>query len=170
LAKKNVIKNIGKGIEGANTLLQLVTAVTASVAVFAEPIGEKIESHNEKQRLLVKVPETYLKDYPKTLEQAITNIEEVGLRPDPSPVLVKDANIKYKDCFDNQVVSSHPSQNKKVEPGTRVHLKYVTRDVIDESIRLFTEYEENKLTKYELKNNKKFISGILKKTVTKNKV
>jgi len=39
----------------------------------------------------------------------------------------KDANIKYKDCFDNQVVSSHPSQNKKVEPGTRVHLKYVTR-------------------------------------------
>lgn len=186
MAKKDDVKNILKAAEDAAPIVQLaatVVAVVASAVTVIQPavdkIVEKSEEHAVKQRRLIKVPETYLKDYPKTLEQAIVNITEVSLKAEPSPVLVRDINIKYRDCFDNQVVSSYPRQNKKVEPETRVCLKYVTHDVIKASMQLFIEREEKKLsdkTEKEIKKtkqkdkNKKLFSDTLNKLSRKTKV
>lgn len=186
MAKNDDAKNILKAAEDAAPIVQLaatVVAVVASAITVVQPAVDKIvdkaEEHAEQQRRLIKIPETYLKGYPKTLEQAIINIKEVGLKTETSPVLVQDAKVKYKDYFENQVVSSHPKQNKKVEPGIRVCLKYVTKEVIEASNQLFIESEEKKLSdkisrqnkKDEQKlKNQKLMSNTFKKISSKNKI
>lgn len=162
MVKKVDAKSILKATEDAAPIIQLagtLVAVVASAVTVAQPafdkMAEKSKEYSEKQSRLIKVPETCFKDYPKTLEQAIINIEEVGLKAEASPVLVREAHIRYKDCFANQVVNSHPKQNKKVEPQSRVCLKYVTQDVIDASNLLFQEREEKKLSDKIAKENKR---------------
>lgn len=52
--------------------------------------------------------------------------------------------LDTKDCFDLQVVACNKKANSKLKPGEVVIIQYVTREVIDESLRIFEEAERQK--------------------------
>ena len=98
------------------------------------------------------VPSLYEKGFPFGLEEAIEMLENRGLDVLPSKISIHHADPKYKDCFDGQVVDSNPKQKTKVAIGSKIALKYVTQEVIDESRRMQAELDRVKL---EEKNRRK---------------
>ena len=90
-------------------------------------------------------------------------------------MVIKDANKKYKDCFDFQVITSSPKQGVSVNTGTTVYLKYITQEVIDASIKIFEDEENAKAERKEKKaiekqerkdQRKEKVSEIVDKTKT----
>ena len=67
------------------------------------------------------------------------------------PLQLKDANSKYKDCINNQVVGTSPKQGKRVELESIIKVRYITQEVIDASIKIFEDEEK---AKAELKEHK----------------
>ena len=52
---------------------------------------------------------------------------------------MKEADPKYRDYEDTQVIDSNPKQGTKVKTGTIVCLRYITADVIKESQKIFDD-------------------------------
>ena len=86
------------------------------------------------------------KKFPLKLCEAKELIEGHGLKALPLEVRIRDAHVRYKDCFDLQVVACNKKANSKLKPGEVVIIQYVTREVIDESLRIFEEAERQKAT------------------------
>ena len=144
-----------KGIGGI-----LLTSVAVPIAdKVIEKIADKIEERSTEET--VTVPMLYTRIH-LTLEQAVKSVEAVGLKAIPVEIHIQQINIKYKDCFENQVVDSEPKQNKKVRLGTGVRLIFVTKEVIAESQKLF---DETRRTQIEVKERtKENFSVAVKKT------
>ena len=52
---------------------------------------------------------------------------------------MKEADPKYRDYEDTQVIDSNPKQGTKVKIGTTVCLRYITAEVIEESQKIFDD-------------------------------
>lgn len=140
-------KGKGKGIGGiiggalgAAALNALVPAIEPTINKVVDKVAEEFEKQND----LISVPDTYAKGFPLTINQATDLVLSAGLKATACELTMKEADPKYKDCIESQVVISNPPQRKKVKPGSIVFLKYITQDVIDESQRLFDEQEKQK--------------------------
>jgi hypothetical protein len=140
-------KGKGKGIGGiiggalgAAALNALVPAIEPTINKVVDKVAEEFEKQND----LISVPDTYAKGFPLTINQATDLVLSAGLKATACELTMKEADPKYKDCIESQVVISNPPQRKKVKPGSMVFLKYITQDVIDESQRLFDEQEKQK--------------------------
>lgn len=145
--KKSSNKNVGgiaAGITMAASVLPLVKPVIDAVRDYAD-------KSIEERKKLVAVPELYSKEYPLTIEQAVAILESCGLKATLIKAAVSDADIKYRTCFDTQVIKSHPKAKQKVERGTSILVKYVTQEVIDESQRLYELSEKHKAEVQEAK-------------------
>lgn len=118
-------------------------------------------NHSDKKEEMAKVPNIHHKDFPLDVDQAITMLESCGLRYSKSPLTIKNANPRYKDCLASQVILSNPKQGTVVPVGSMVTLKYVPEEVILESQRLFDEIQKNKIEAKE--DTKKNISLAVKK-------
>lgn len=131
----NTSGNTAAGIAAVAAILPLVKPVV-------EAGREYIDKAVEERKKLVSVPELYSKEYPITIEQAVDMLDGCGLKA----TLVKTAapDIRYRDYFDSQVISSNPKAKQKVERGTSVMVKYVTQEVIEQSQRLFDISEKHK--------------------------
>lgn len=142
--KKN---NVG-GVLGA--AIGLISVATPIVTTLLEKLPEKsTESKPDEERAIV--PELYTKGFPLTLDQANEKLVSEGFKMIASKLSMNEADIKYKDCFDTQVVDSKPKSKEKTKPGTTVIVRYVTQDVITESQRLFSEMERHKMEKHNQK-------------------
>ena len=82
--------------------------------------------------------------FPLKLDEAKELLDSRGLKALPIEVRFRDACVKYKDCFELQVVGSDRKPNSKLKPGDTVIVQYVTQEVIDESRRIFEETEQQK--------------------------
>ena len=140
-------KGKGKGIGGiiggalgAAALNALVPAIEPTINKVVDKVAEEIEKQND----LISVPDTYAKGFPLTINQALDLVSSADLKATACELTIKEADPKYKDCVESQVIASNPPQRKKVKPGSMVFLKYITQDVIDESQRLFDEQEKQK--------------------------
>lgn len=115
--------------------------VAATVLSQAKPVLDVACNYADKaleeRKKLVAVPELYAKDYPLTLEQAVELLDSCGLKAIPVRAPLMDANVRFRHCFDGQVIKSRPRARCKVERGSRVLVKYITQEVVDESIRLY---------------------------------
>lgn len=132
-----------KGIGGI-----LLTSVAVPIAdKIIEKIADKIIEERPIEET-VTVPMLYTRIH-LTLEQAVKSVEAVGLKAIPVEVHIQQKNIKYKDCFENQVVDSEPKQNKRVKPGTGIRLIFVTKEVIEESQKIFDAAEGRKAERKE---------------------
>jgi hypothetical protein len=139
------IKRIKKGLKDAEDIANALVVVSTALAIFEPVINAAAKTVKEKvkeRKDLVDIPELYSRGLPIKLERAIILLEECKLKVEP--VAIRDANIKYKDCFDLQIVGSKPKHKQKVKPGTLVFLKYVTSEVIEESQKLFDKSEKYK--------------------------
>lgn len=121
-------------------IIGLVSAAAPIVTAALNKLPEKSDSVD----ILVSVPDLYTKGFPLTLEQATEKLSSEGFGVIASKMVLSDAKAKYRDCIDKQIVDSRPKSREKVKPGTTVIIRYITQDVIDESKRLFVEYERNK--------------------------
>lgn len=143
-SSNNNVGGIAAGITMAASVLPLVKPAIDAVRDYAD-------KSIEERKKLIAVPELYSKEYPLTVEQAVAILESCGLKSTLVKAAISDANIKYRTCFDTQVIKSHPKAKQKVEKGTSVLVKYVTQEVIDESQRLYELSEKQKAEAQEAK-------------------
>lgn len=143
MSKKNTTTKF-KNVENAATGIAMVASVLPLVKPAIDAVRDYTDKTIEERKKLIAVPELYSKEYPLTVEQAIELLSGCSLKAIPIKVSIKDADIKYRDCFDFQVIKSQPRAKQKVEPGTSILIKYLTQDVIDESQRLFADLEKRK--------------------------
>lgn len=105
---------------------------------FAEKCFDKIsDSKTEK----VMVPSLLSNECPLNVEQAVEMIKKVNLNVVLIEARDRDINVKYRNCFDRQVIYSEPRSNQKVPVGTTVKVKYITKEIIDASMKLYKEQQ-----------------------------
>ena len=146
--KKTSSGNHKKSI--APTVLSALTIAPAIITAVEELI-DKLPDIPSK----VGVPQLYGLGFPLKLDQAITRLTKVGLTVMPSELSIGEADPKYRNCVDSEVVDSDPKSKRKVAVGYPVIIRYVTQEVIDESKRLFEELERQKAEANRIKNEKR---------------
>lgn len=104
----------------------------------ATPLVEKAID-NTKNDSKVVIPELYRKGFPIDLAQAEKLLTECGLKVSKSKLRMKEADSKYHDYEDTQVIDSNPKQGTKVKIGTTVCLRYITAEVIEASQKIFDD-------------------------------
>ena len=138
---KTVVSEIGDKVPKAAGMLTAASIILPMAKDFAESY---FANRNEKAKRLIIVPTLYDRNFPLDLASAKKMLEDGGFKVTATKVAMNEASPKYRNCFNDQVVGSKPKQNKKVEVGSPVILKYITQDVIDRSQKIFEEEERNK--------------------------
>lgn len=160
---KNTSGNIAAGVAMAASIVPLVKPAIDAVRDYADKTIEE-------RKKLVAVPVLHSKEYPLSVEQAVEILESCGLKATLVKMSTADANIQYRQCFDSQVIKTHPKSKTKVERGTAVLVKYIPQEVIDESQRMFDISEKHKeeqhleksIKRTERKENtKRVVNGII---------
>ena len=126
--------------------LGLVTGIVGAVTPLAVELIDRIPKKEElgPSEELIFMPELCSKKFPLKLDEAKELLESRGLKALSIEVRLRDACVKYKDCFELQVVGSDRKPNSKLKPGDTVIVQYVTQEVINESRRIFEEAEQQK--------------------------
>lgn len=122
---KTTLSDINKTAQTASSILKLI-------------YDEK------KNNTSVSIPKLYSREYQLTIEQAFEILSNYGLKAVAVKTQLKEADIKFKNYFDNQVISTDPKAGQKVKPGDTILVKYITQEVINESQRLFEKSEAEK--------------------------
>lgn len=143
-----ILNTVGKGVaKVAGTALKtsaVMVVADKAVNIAAEAAQNAIESKIETRSNLIEVPQICDKDFPLSLEQAVELLESYGFKVTAVKMQSQDADVKYRQCFDSQVIVSVPKPKQKVSPDTRIILKYITQDTINESQRLYEVAEQRK--------------------------
>lgn len=126
--------------------LGLVAGIVGAVTPLAVELIDRIPKKEElgPSEELIFMPELCSKKFPLKLDEAKELLESRGLKALSIEVRLQDACVKYKDCFELQVVGSDRKPNSKLKPGDTVIVQYVTQEVINESRRIFEEAEQQK--------------------------
>ena len=126
--------------------LGLVAGIVGAVTPLAVELIDRIPKKEElgPSEELIFMPELCSKKFPLKLDEAKELLESRGLKALPIEARLRDACVKYKDCFELQVVGSDRKPNSKLKPGDTVIVQYVTQEVINESRRIFEEAEQQK--------------------------
>lgn len=126
--------------------LGLVAGIVGAVTPLAVELIDRIPKKEElgPSEELIFMPELCSKKFPLKLDEAKELLESRGLKALSIEVPLRDACVKYKDCFELQVVGSDRKPNSKLKPGDTVIVQYVTQEVINESRRIFEEAEQQK--------------------------
>ena len=126
--------------------LGLVAGIVGAVTPLAVELIDRIPKKEElgPSEELIFMPGLCSKKFPLKLDEAKELLESRGLKALSIEVRLRDACVKYKDCFELQVVGSDRKPNSKLKPGDTVIVQYVTQEVINESRRIFEEAEQQK--------------------------
>ena len=128
-SNKNITGIIG-AIGAAGALINAATPLVEKAIDNAQNKPEKIDTK-------VVIPELYRKGFPINLEQAEELLTECELKVSKSKLRLKEADSKYRNWEDTQIIDASPKQGTKVKIGTTVCLRYITAEVIEESQRIF---------------------------------
>lgn len=152
MAKKTQkLKKAASGLAQVGKMASDVVGIAESVNSLSTLATPVVEHVIENRKSLITIPELYSEDFSLSLEQAKELLNHYGLTTMDVELSIKDAKSEYRNCFVSQVVDSRPAQKQNVKPGTMVVLRYVTSEVIEESQRLFEEYQN---IKKEMENKK----------------
>lgn len=94
----------------------------------------------------IGMPNVLNKNFTLNLSKVTELLENYDLKVLPVEVPLNRAGAKYKDCSEFQVVACDKKAKTKLKPGDTVIVQYVTKEVIDESRRIFEEAEQEKAT------------------------
>ncbi|MCC8131938.1 MAG: hypothetical protein LIO72_09440 [Ruminococcus sp.] len=138
----------GDKVQAAAALATLVTGAVVGVYKLSKPliddVSERAGMVMERRRSLVPIPDLCSADMIYSVGEAVDALSNCGLTSHLVEAKMQEADVKYCECFDGQVILTVPHANKKVEPGTSVEVKYITRAVIDESKRILEEQERKR--------------------------
>lgn len=138
------LKKVASNIAQVGKITGDVVGIAGSVDSLATLATPVVEHVIENRKNLITIPELYGKDFSLGLKQAKELLSHYNLETMDVELSVKEAKEEYRNCFDFQVVDSKPKQKQKIQPGTIVVLRYVTPEVIKESLKLFEESEKQK--------------------------
>lgn len=99
----------------------------------------------------VGMPNVLDKNFTLTLSKVTELLENYKLKVLPIELPLSKASSKYKDCFEFQVIACDKKARTKLKPGDTVIVQYITKEVIDESRRIF---EKSELKKAALKQER----------------
>lgn len=137
-------KNSNKNVSGIAAGITMAASVLPLVKPAIDAVRDYADKTIEERKKLVAVPELYSKEYPLAKEQAVEILDSCGLKATLVKAAISDANVQYRNCFDMQVIKSHPKAKQKVERGSSVLVKYITQEVIDESQKMYELAEKQK--------------------------
>lgn len=132
----------GMGSNKTNTTAKDVVAWTAAGCGLIDLVRKgyclvkEIDGFKGIRRRKVRVPMIYADGYAITKMHAETMLKSAGLTSVLIPAQLKDANPKYKDYCEFQVIDSKPKANTKVDLETQILVKYITQEVINASKQL----------------------------------
>ena len=162
MGTNNTNKNNKNSTDAIGVISALAGLATAATPLVVNAINNAKSKSSDKTEEKIKIPELYRKGFPIDLHQAVKILEDCGLKSFTSKLTIKEANPRYKDCFDLQVISSNPKQGTLVKIGSTVCLRYIPEEVIAESQKLFDEMQRNKMETKE--RTKEKISVVVQKT------
>lgn len=135
------INKIAKNVNEVGKVVGAVAGVVMVATPLLEMAGEVLSEKIEERKSLIEIPQVIFSDGYISLEEATKYIEEAGLKAGKA---VAKENISFKDCSEFDVVDRSYKRRKRVPPGTRIILYYVTNKVIDKSNQLFEDSEKEK--------------------------
>lgn len=139
-SNKNSNKNVGGIVDGITMAASLLSSAKPAI----DAVRDYADKTIEERKKLVAIPELYSKEYPLTKEQAVEILDSCGLKATLVKAVMSDADIQYRNCFDMQVIKSHPKAKQKVERCSSVLVKYITQEVIDECQHMYEIAEKQK--------------------------
>lgn len=139
--------------------LGLVAGIVGSVTPIAVELIDRIPKKEtvSPSEEMISMPELCSKKFPLKMEEAKELLESRGLKTLAIEVRLRDAGVRYKDCFDFQVVGTDRKPNSKVKSGDTVIVQYVTQEVINESRLIFEKIEQEKADAKQVKAEKRAI-------------
>lgn len=138
IPKGNIGGKLGM-VAGAAGIVNAVTPIVVKL-IDRIPPKDKIEPSEE----LISMPDLCSKKFPLNTNEAKELMENLGLKILLTKVQLRDAHVKYKDCFEFQVVDVDKKPNTKLKVGDTVIVQYVTQEVINESRLIFEKVEREK--------------------------
>ena len=145
MGTNNTNKNNKNPTDVIGVISALAGLATAATPLVVNAINNAKSKSSEKSEEKIKIPELYHKGFPIDLSQAVKILEDCGLKSSTSKLTVKEANPRYRDCFDSQVIGSNPKQGTLVRIGSTVCLRYIPEEVILESQKIFDEMQRSKI-------------------------
>ncbi|MCD8159086.1 MAG: hypothetical protein LUD77_09395 [Clostridiales bacterium] len=150
-----VVAALGTAVTAIGTKGSVVGAAAEAAAPAVNKTVEVVNEMLEERKRLVAVPEVGDSNFPLSLEQATELINKNSLEVISIAISITDADKKYRNYINNQVVETKPKVGQKVEPGSSVLVKYITQEVIDESKRIYEENENQKAQRAQERLEKK---------------
>lgn len=147
MGKKSPVVEGGKEVGKVLAKGAAVVVVPVVVEAAKKIINLLVSVEAEK----VTIPSLYDKDFTLDIEQATEILNSLGLKAVPVKLRLSEADPKYRNCEDNQVVGSHPKHKRNFKKGEVVCVKYITTEVIAESKRIFEERERERVEEKERK-------------------
>lgn len=141
-------------LNGAAAIVSVAAAVLPQVKPAIDIVQNLANKAIDEHKTLTVVPELYSKGFLLTKDQAEILLKESNLNSVFIPLSLAEASEKYRDCFEDQVITSQPRSKAKVEPGKTILVKYVPKEVIEKSKILFEESEKQKKEIVEAKREK----------------
>lgn len=129
------LKNVNKVANHASAI-SAVAGLVSGAAMFIMEMASKRERRIDISAICNKT------GHPMTLDEAREYLEKAEIKAIYIPIKVSEADIRYRDCFESQVVDVKPSV--KIAQDDIPQVYYVTRVVIDESQHMYELSEKQK--------------------------
>ena len=129
-------------VENTAGLVATTVGVAATAITTVADIVANINQASGEATIII--PPLYDKGFSLELSQAVEMLTNCGLNAMPRKITIQEANVRYKDCFDSQVIGSNPKSKQRVPAGSTVIVNYITQEVIDKSKKIFDETEKIK--------------------------
>ena len=124
------LKYVNKTASAAPAINIVAGLVISGATIIAQTMN------NMEQK--IDVSDICAKDgHPTSLAEAKDYLERINVKSMEFPIKYSEADPKYRNCIDNQVVDVRP--RGRVAADDTLRLYYVTQDVIDRSKELFEE-------------------------------
>lgn len=148
------LNNLDKTLRAANKVANNAAAISAVVGLASAAITFVANMIDERNRDKIDISACDTKKHLKTTEEVKEYLEKVEVKAVYIPIKVSEADPKYRDCFEFQVVDITPSG--KIIRGDVPQVYYVTHEVIDKSRQLFEEAEQQRMTTKLEKQKKRY--------------
>lgn len=146
------LNNLDKALKNINKVANHASAISAVVGLVSTAATFIVEMADKRERKIDISAICSTTGHPMTIGEAKEYLEKAEVKALAIPIKVSEADPKYRDCFEFQVVDITPSSKITLDDIPQVY--YVTYEVIDKSKQLFEEAENQRIMA-ELEKQKK---------------
>lgn len=136
------LNNLDKALKNINKVANHASAISAVVGLVSTAATFIVEMADKRERK-IDISACSTTKHPMTIGEVKEYLEKAEVKAVYIPIKLSEADPKYRDCFEMQVVDITPSSKITLSDIPQVY--YVTREVIDKSQQLFKESEQQRM-------------------------